>query len=92
MNAALCRRWATDAHQRARWLLRESKHGEPDPARRDAFHRARLADVFALIADGHHEAAERLRRTIPLPTSAQSRGEASMARRGAVHEATNSRS
>lgn len=63
MNPNL-RSWAADATARARWLAHEAKAGHPWPTLEDAFARARLADVFALLADGHHRAAEDLRRTL----------------------------
>lgn len=67
MNPSLLRSWAADAHHRARWLLVESRRGGPWPTREGAFARARLADVFALLADGHAQAAEDLRRTLRPP-------------------------
>lgn len=55
---------------RARWLVIESRRGDggPWPTLADARVRARLADVASLAADGHHEAAAVLRRTIPPPS------------------------
>ena len=63
-RAARARGWAADAIARARWLAHEAKAGHPWPTLEDAFDRARLADVFALLADGHAQAAEDLRRTL----------------------------
>ncbi len=66
-RAARARGWAADAIARARWLAHEAKAGHPWPTLEDAFDRARLADVFALLADGHAQAAEDLRRTLRPP-------------------------
>ena len=66
MNANL-RSWAADATARARWLAREAKAGDVWPTLEDAFARATLANVFSLLADGHAQAAEDLRRTLRPP-------------------------
>ena len=66
-RAARAREWAADAIARARWLAHEAKRGDAWPTLEGAFARARLADVFALLADGHAQAAEDLRRTLRPP-------------------------
>ena len=66
-RAARARGWAADAIARARWLAHEAKRGDAWPTLEGAFARARLADVFALLADGHAQAAENLRRTLQPP-------------------------
>lgn len=61
--------WAADATARVVSLVRDLRAGTLAPwlTLEDLRARARLVDVFALLADGHRDAAERLRRSIPRP-------------------------
>jgi hypothetical protein len=65
------RAWAADAHARLVALVRDLRAGTLAPwlTLDDIRARARLVDVFALLADGHRDAAEHLRRSMPRPTS-----------------------
>ena len=67
MNAATLRSWAADATARARWLHVHRRHDDPWPCKADVMHRARLADIYGLLADGFPQAAEDLRRTLRPP-------------------------
>ena len=66
---ARTRAWAVDSAARVVSLVRDIRAGTLAPwlTLEDIRARARLVDVFALLADGHHDAAERRRRSIPRP-------------------------
>ncbi len=75
---ARTRAWAVDSAARVVALVRDLRAGTLAPwlTLEDLRARARLVDVFALLADGHRDAAERLRRSIPRPRASLPPGHA----------------